>query len=214
MVEAQFCQGKRFKWPTSLIHKITDNVCFPKSIDRSLYPAEWLLTTTNGQGTVGNNGGGGNYGGGDNQGANKDPNKGQQPQGRNNGGGGGNRRQPWVDDHHPRIIAMMADYIATQGLRVQLNEILDVANKCITADLPTIPDYVNNGRPFVCWAHILGRCRFPNCMFKNGHVQCSSIPNVFAEEVVTILTPGIKHCAHAREQEGAPGKQQRADHQN
>jgi hypothetical protein len=108
---------------------------------------------------------------------------------------------------------MMADYVAAWGLRVQLNKILNVANKHIT-DLPTIPDYVNNGRPFVCWAHILGRCRFPNCAFKNEHVPCSSIPDAFAEEVVTILTPGVKQCARAREQEGLPGKQQRADHQN
>jgi hypothetical protein len=105
---------------------------------------------------------------------------------------------------------MMADYVASWGLRVQLNEILNAANKHIT-DLPTIPEYVNSGRPFVCWAHILGRCQFPNCAFKNGHIPRSSIPDAFAEGVVIILTPGVKHCAHARELEGAPGKLQRAD---
>jgi hypothetical protein len=167
-----------------------------------------------GQGPVGKNGGGGSYGGWNNQGANKEQNKGQQPQqGRNNGGGGGNHRQPWVDDRHPRIVAMMADYIAAQGLWVQLNEILNASNKRIT-NLPMIPECVNNGRPFVCWAHILVRCRFPNCKFKNRYVPCSSIPNAFAEEVVTILTPGVKHCARTQEQEGLPGKQQRADPQN
>jgi hypothetical protein len=111
--------------------------------------------------------------------------------------------------HHRHI----ADFIEAQGLRVQLNEILHAANKRIT-DLPTIPKCVNNGRPFVCWVHILGQCRFPNCAFKNGHVSHSSIPDAFAEEVVTILTPGVKHCACTREQEGAPGKRQRADPQN
>jgi hypothetical protein len=90
LVEAQFCRGKHFKWPTSLIHKITDNVCFAKSINCPFYPAEWLITTTNRQGAVGNNGGRGSYKGGNNQGAHKDPNKGQQTQGRNNGGRGGN----------------------------------------------------------------------------------------------------------------------------
>jgi hypothetical protein len=44
---------------------------------------------------------------------------------------------------------MMADYIVARGLRFQLNEILDAANKCIR-DLPMIPEYVNNGGPFVC----------------------------------------------------------------
>ena len=100
---------------------------------------------------------------------------------------------------------MMADYIAAQGLRVQLSKILNASNKCIT-DLPTIPEYVNNRRLFVHWVHIIGWCRFPNCAFKNVNVPCSSIPDAFAEEVVTILTPGVKHCARAQEQEGLPGK--------
>ncbi len=57
---------------------------------------------------------------------------------------------------------MMTDYVAAKGLRVRLTDILNAANKCIT-DLPTIPEYVANGRPFVCWAHILGRCTSNNC---------------------------------------------------
>ena len=93
---------------------------------------------------------------------------------------------------------MMADYVAEWGLPVQLNKILDASNKHIT-DLPTIPEYVNNGCPFVCWVHILGRYRFPNCAFKNRHVPRNSIPDAIAEEVVTILTLGVKHCAHAQE---------------
>jgi hypothetical protein len=180
LVKAQFCGGKRFKWPTSLTHKITDNVCFAKPINLPFYPAKWLATTTNRQGTVGNNGGKKSYGGGKNQGANKEPNKGQQPQGRNNGGERGNCGQPWVDDCHPRIVAMVADYVSTQGLRVQLNKILNASNKHIT-DLPMILEYANNGRPFVCRVHILGQCRFPNCPFKNRHIPCSSIPNAVAE---------------------------------
>jgi hypothetical protein len=108
---------------------------------------------------------------------------------------------------------MMADYVAAWGLWVQLNKILSVSNKRIT-DLQMIPEYVNNGHPFVCWAHILGWCRFPNCAFKNGHVPRSSIPDAFAEEAGTILTLGVNHCACAREQEGLPSKRQRADTQN
>jgi hypothetical protein len=62
LVEAQFCRGERFKWPPSLIHKITDGVRFAKPINQPFYLAEWLIATTNRQGTVGNNGGGGNTG--------------------------------------------------------------------------------------------------------------------------------------------------------
>ncbi len=142
----------------SLIHKITDNVCFANPIKHPSYPTEWLVTTPSGQGVVGSGGGGGGYGGGNNQGPgqgnNRDSNCSQHNQGGcNNGGGGGTRRQqqrqPWVDDRHPQIITMMADYVTARGLRVKLNDILDAFDKRIT-DLPTIPEYVANGRPFVC----------------------------------------------------------------
>jgi hypothetical protein len=91
------------------------------------------------------------------------------PRGRDNTGGGGLRQQPWTDDRHPKIVAMMADYIPTRGTRIQLMEILDAANKRIT-DLPTLPEYMEKGRPFICWAYILGRCSFPNCAFCRGRV--------------------------------------------
>ena len=97
---------------------------------------------------------------------------------------------------------MMKEFVSLMGYRIKLTHILDAANKRIT-DLPTIPDFVANGRPFVCWAHILGRCTFDGCKFKNGHVPRSAIPDAFAEEVVTILTPGVNAVvARAREQGG------------
>ncbi len=101
---------------------------------------------------------------------------------------------------------MMADYIAAKGLRIRLTEILDAANKQIK-DLPTILAYVANGHPFVCWAHILGRCTFANCQIRNGHVPRSTIPDTFADKVVTMLTPGVKQCVEAgRDLGGLPGK--------
>jgi hypothetical protein len=105
LIELQFRCGKRFKWPTSLIHKIMDNVHFERPIERPHYPTEWLLTSSRGQSTAGNAGNGGGYGGGNNhennQGNIRESNQGQQEErGRNNGGGGGGRRQqqPWVYD--------------------------------------------------------------------------------------------------------------------
>jgi hypothetical protein len=106
---------------------------------------------------------------------------------------------------------MMNDYVAAKGLRIQLTDILDAVNKRIT-DLPTIPDYVANGRPFVCWAHILGRCTFSNCQFKNGHVPRSAIADSFADHVTAMLTPGVNACvARGQEQSGSPAKRQRND---
>ena len=100
---------------------------------------------------------------------------------------------------------MMANYIANHRLWVHLTEILDAANKRIT-DLPMVPEYMNNGHPFICWAHVLGRCNFANCAFCNGHVPRSNIPNAFADAVVAMLTPGVKKCVQTRKQEGMPGK--------
>jgi hypothetical protein len=101
---------------------------------------------------------------------------------------------------------MMADYVAARGPWVRQTEILDAANKRIT-DLPTILVYVANGQPFVCWAHILGWCTFANCQFKNGHVPRSAIPDTFAKEVVTMLTPGVDHCVGVgRDLGGSSGK--------
>ena len=113
-------------------------------------------------------------------------------------------RQPWTDDRHPRIAAMMKDYANVRGYRIKLTDILDGANKRIT--------FIANGRPYVCWTHILGRCTFDNCQFKNGHVPRSAIPDTFAEKVVTMLTPGVKAVvARDRDQDGSPTKGQRTE---
>jgi hypothetical protein len=207
LVEAQFRGRDRVRWPTSLIHKITDDVRFAKAIDRPMYPTEWIITPHplaggGGGGGGGSGGGGGNGGQG---GGGKTDQGGRKTGGGGGGGDGGGRRrerQPWVDKRHPRIAAMMNEFVSLMGYRIKLTHILDAANKRIT-DLPTIPEFVANGRPFVCWAHILGRCTFDGCKFKNGHVPRSAIPDAFAEEVVTMLTPGVNAVVvRAREQGG------------
>jgi hypothetical protein len=105
---------------------------------------------------------------------------------------------------------MMEDYVATHGLKVRLVNILNACNKRIK-DLPTLSDYVEDGRPYVCWAHILGRCTFKDCQFKRGHVPRRAITDSFADEVVAMLRPGIKACTGRRGGEGSLGKRQRTD---
>ncbi len=111
-----------------------------------------------------------------------------------------------------KIVAMMADYVVTRGLRVQLTKILDAASKRIT-DLPTIPEYVKNGQPVVCWAHILGKCSFQNCVFCKGHVPRENIPEKFADEVVAMLTPGVRHCSRPRDMDESPGERLKGNNQ-
>jgi hypothetical protein len=213
-LETQFQREEQFRWPISLIYKITDDVRFAKTIDRLFYPTEWLIgAAAGGQGLGGSGGAGMGHGGGAaTKGGQKEPGRDNKQKGRDGNGGGAGRRQPWVDDRHPKIVAMMADYVATRGLRVQLTEILDAANKQIT-DLPTILEYVENGWPVVCWAHILGKCTFQNCAFCKGHDPRGNIPDKFADEVVAMLTPGVQHCARPKENNAPPGKRLKTNNQ-
>ena len=96
---------------------------------------------------------------------------------------------------------MMREYKATVGLgfRINLGKILTAAKREIT-DLPVLPNYVDNGRPFVCWGHILGRCHFGDkCSFSRGHVPRKAIPDTFAEEVVNIVGAGIEAIVAERQ---------------
>lgn len=106
---------------------------------------------------------------------------------------------PWVDDRHPRIVSLMAPYIAKRGPQVILKDILDAAGTRLRY-MPTIPDFIGaDGRPNLCWAHILGRCVFGrNCLFASGHPTRAQIPDGFAEEVCELLASGIQDAANRR----------------
>ena len=64
LVESQFHQRQRFKWPTSLIYKIVNNVRYAETIHRPMYPTEWVIATNHTQTTGGGGGGGGGGGAG------------------------------------------------------------------------------------------------------------------------------------------------------
>ena len=110
----------------------------------------------------------------------------------------------------------MKEYEATTGLglRINLGQILDAARREIR-DLPIIPEYVANGRPFVCWGHILGRCHFgTSCSFARGHPPRHAIPDQFAREVVDLLSEGVAVLVGNRQQDkrgggGSPVKKQK-----
>ena len=103
---------------------------------------------------------------------------------------------------------MMKEYEATTGLgmRINLGQILDAAGREIR-DLPIIQEYVANGRPYICWGHILGRCHFgKGCTFARGHPPRRAIPDQFAREVVDMLGDGINAMvAERRERRGGGG---------
>jgi len=88
---------------------------------------------------------------------------------------------------------MMTAYLDRTHGRVHLAEILGAAGKKQT-DLPTLPQYVHpNGRPFLCWTSVLGRCTYHECRFHHlgGHPNPKDITDEFADKVVDTLNKGV-----------------------
>ncbi len=100
----------------------------------------------------------------------------------------------------------MATYLERTKGRIHLSELLQAAGKKQT-DLPTLPQYVHpNGRPFLCWSNILGRCTFCDCRLlqEGGHPLAKDIMDEFADKVVDTLNKGnIAICGTAG-QGGSP----------
>lgn len=109
----------------------------------------------------------------------------------------------------------MSEYEGTTGLgmRINLGQMLTAARRDIR-DLPVLPEYVANGRPFLCWAHVLGRCHFgDSCTFARGHPARKHITDSFAREVVELLGDGIDALVAERRERtggGSPIKKQKS----
>jgi hypothetical protein len=160
--------------------------------------------------------GGGQYGGGQQQYGGQ----GYQGTGAQGGGYGGgyfrnNPYQPrdswnanWNDERHPKIKTMMAAYLDRTNGRVHLAEILGAAGKKQT-DLPTLPQYVHpNGRPFMCWTNVLGRCTYRDCRFhqQGGHPNPKDITDEFADKVIDTLNKGVIAIGGTATPGGSPPK--------
>jgi hypothetical protein len=88
---------------------------------------------------------------------------------------------------------MMMSYLERTNGRVHLAELLTAAGKKQT-ELPTLPQFVHpNGRPFLCWLSILGRCTFRECHFlkQGGHPSAKDITDDFADRTVDTLNKGV-----------------------
>ena len=79
------------------------------------------------------------------------------------------------------------------------------------AYLTTLPKYVHpTGRPFLCWASVLGKCGFRNCHFhkEGGHPLLGDITDEFADQVIDAIGKGVVPPSH---QEGSPPKKQKGE---
>jgi hypothetical protein len=106
---------------------------------------------------------------------------------------------------------MMATYLERTNGRVHLSEILQAAGKRQT-DLPTLPQYTHpNGRPFLCWSSVLGRCGFRDCRFlqQGGHPAAKDLTDDFADKVVDTLNKGVIALSGQVAAGGSPPKKQK-----
>jgi hypothetical protein len=102
-------------------------------------------------------------------------------------------RTGWTDNRHPKIKSMMQKYLKYTHGQIHLAEIFTAAAKTQT-DLPTLPKYVHStGRPFLCWASVLGKCGFRDCRFckEGGHPFPGDITEELADQVINIIGKGV-----------------------
>jgi hypothetical protein len=117
-------------------------------------------------------------------------------------------RANWNDERHPKIKSMMTAYLERTNGRVHLAELLTAAGKRQT-DLPTLPQYVHpNGKPFLCWSSVLGRCTFRDCRFlqHGGHPAAKDVTDEFADKVVDTLNKGVISLCGGGAPPGSPPK--------
>jgi hypothetical protein len=103
---------------------------------------------------------------------------------------------------------MMAPYLERTNGRVHLAELLTAAGKKQT-DLPTLPQFVHpNGRPFICWSCVLGRCTYRECRFlqQGGHPVAKDITDDFADKTVDTLNKGVISLCGTSPPGGSPIK--------
>ncbi len=72
-----------------------------------------------------------------------------------------------------------------------LIQILNAVGKHVK-DLPTIPQFIKNGKSIICYNALLSGCAEHLCKFKDGHVPMAEIMDKFADAVCELLQPGVK----------------------
>jgi hypothetical protein len=99
-----------------------------------------------------------------------------------------------MDHVHPIIKKAMAPVMKKFNSKITILEMMDAA-KVGWKDMPMLEQCKNKvtGYCEVCWNHLCGKCRFGNkCDFVANHLPADEVPNDFATEVVTVLSPGLK----------------------
>ena len=90
---------------------------------------------------------------------------------------------------HPKLKAVMNPYFTRIG-RLQIGRIMGVAN-VNWSQLPTLPAYMDGTTNKLCYNFVMGKCNPRYCTHRTGHAPESDITDAFAEEMCTLLQPGL-----------------------
>ena len=116
------------------------------------------------------------------------------------GGGGGSGDSPsrqtrprqtfTLTEIHEALHDTMKDYHGKFDGRVLWKDILEQGN-FERDQLPTLPQYMKDGKSTICWVSVLGRCSRPECRFehpKRSEMDAES----FIAKAVALIKPGVE----------------------
>jgi hypothetical protein len=93
----------------------------------------------------------------------------------------------WVDEHHPKIAAMLEPLLAKYRGRCLVSNIITVSNKRFDS-LPLLEAYPTG----ICWLNSISICPYgPQCAFAAGHVKKGEITDAHAEDVIRTMQEGV-----------------------
>ena len=90
---------------------------------------------------------------------------------------------------HPKIKTIMGNYITRIGW-LQISRIMALAN-VNWSDMPTLPAFMDGTTNKLCYNFVLGKCNPRYCTHRTGHAAELDITNEFADELCTLIQPGL-----------------------
>ena len=187
-------------FPISLLDSILPEVRYANQILRANFPQEWNMAQQRQAPSAGSAG----------QiqwqapGGLPPPPGGNQEQARAAAAGGQPKSADmWEDVRHPKIVGMMAPYIAKFGNNVYVGELMSAAGIEVgDLPLPTNTKYISKDgkKAYLCWNAVLGKCKFGiHCKYKKNHPKRNELPDEFATAVVGALQQAVNYVVASKE---------------
>ena len=75
--------------------------------------------------------------------------------------------------------------------RIMVRELMELSRITI-GNMPSHPDYNNNGQNGLCFHWLGGVCPFENCRQKASHIPGKDVPHELVTAIVSSLGPGVE----------------------